>query len=201
MSVIISSFMPFPGISWWVAVAEAATVIFDKAEHFEKMSYRNKYYITGSNGMITLSIPLQKGRDQRTPMREVAISNAERWQVQHWRTLVSVYKRSPFFDHYEPALQQLFERKFELLADFNLAGIEWVKAQLKLDFTIEFADTFVKQPANTIDLRHMKRNKESTGTLPTYYQLFEERNGFIPNLSILDLLFAEGNRTTELLKR
>ena len=201
MSVIISSFMPFPGISWWMAAVKAATIIFDKAEHFEKMSYRNKYYITGSNGMITLSIPLQKGREQRSPMREVAISNVERWQVQHWRTLVSVYKRSPFFDHYEPSLQQLFEQQFELLADFNLAGIEWVKAQLKLDFDIVFADTFVKDPEHTIDLRNMKRSKESIEGLPEYYQLFEERNGFIPNLSILDLLFAEGNRTKELLKR
>jgi hypothetical protein len=192
--------MPFPPLSWWIKTLPAKTLILDKAEHFEKMSYRNKYYITGSSGMICLSIPLQKGREQRNPVGTIRISNAERWQVQHWRTLVSVYKRSPYFDHYEPSLRQLFEREFDLLADFNLASITWLRQQLKADFLIETTDTYQKEFNEATDLRNMKRSKEKGLNYPEYYQLFEERNGFLPNLSLLDLLFSEGPQTAVLLK-
>lgn len=192
MSVIVSSFMPFPSIAWWMAVAKCDTLILDRAEHFEKMSYRNKYYITGANGPITLSIPLTDGREQRKPMYDVQICNKDRWQVQHWRTLVSVYKRSPYFDYYEHTLDELFHTPYTSLTDFDLASIEWLKQQLKLTFKMEFAESFVKQYEGVIDMRNMKRSKEDISNAPKYYQLFEERNGFIPNLSMLDMLFAEG---------
>ena len=199
MSVIVSSFMPFPSISWWVSAIKTESIILDKAEHFEKMSYRNKYYITGANGPITLSIPLADGREQRKPMKDVQICNRERWQIQHWRTLVSVYKRSPYFEHYEPSLEKIFHTPFQFLTEFNLASIEWLKAQLKLKTEITFTDSYEKEYENTIDLRNLKRSKDTGGNYPVYYQLFEERNGFVPNLSLLDLLFSEGAGTMELL--
>ena len=199
MSVIVSSFMPFPSIAWWMEVAKSNTLILDRAEHFEKMSYRNKYYITGANGPVTLSIPLTDGREQRKPMRDVGICNKDRWQVQHWRTLVSVYKRSPYFEHYEPSLEPLFLTPYALLTDFDLASIEWSKKQLRLTFDIEFADCYLKDHEGAIDMRNMKRSKEDVTNAPKYYQLFEERNGFVPNLSMLDLLFSEGPGSVELI--
>src|ERR1700744_1936394 len=117
MSIIISSFLPFPSIGWWALAAGCEVVCLDGKEHFEKMTDRNRYYIAGANGMIQLSIPLMKGRNQRTVMEDVQVSNQEHWQVQHWRTLVSVYKRSPYFDYYEPALQPLFEKVYTSLND------------------------------------------------------------------------------------
>jgi hypothetical protein len=200
MSVIVSSFMPFPNIAWWIKAIQADVIVFDKAEHFEKMSYRNKYYITGANGMITLSIPLVNGREQRSAMGNISISNTEAWQVQHWRTLVSVYKRSPYFEHYEQSLQQLFETPYLHLTDFNLASVRWLSAQLKLQMDIQFADTYQKETDGAIDLRNMKRSREDNTNAIKYYQLFEERNGFLKNLSLLDLLFSEGPATAEILK-
>ncbi len=199
MSVIVSSFMPFPSIAWWIAAVKSDTIILDKAEHFEKMSYRNKYYITGANGPITLSIPLADGREQRKAMKDVEICNRERWQVQHWRTLVSVYKRSPYFEHYEPGLEKIFHTPYTLLSEFNLASIEWLKTQLKLKTDISFADAYLKEYENATDLRNLKRSKDTNRDYPVYYQLFEERHGFVPNLSLLDLLFSEGPMTMELL--
>jgi hypothetical protein len=184
--------MPFPSIAWWMAAANCETIILDKAEHFEKMSYRNKYYITGANGPITLSIPLTDGREQRKAMQDVQICNKDRWQVQHWRTLVSVYKRSPYFDFYEPDLEPLFHTTYERLIDFDLASVEWLKKQLKLKCNIEFAGSYIKNYEDAADMRNMKRSKEDTTNAPRYYQLFEERNGFLSNLSMLDLLFSEG---------
>ncbi len=200
---IISSLLPFPPINWWAQIDDAETIIFDKGEHFEKMSYRNRYTISGANNVNQLSIPLVKGRNQRIPMAEVMIHNAERWQVQHWRTLVSVYKRSPYWEYYEQSLQSVFETPFEKLVDFNLASFQWLATQLKLKTEVRISDTFVADPpAGSLDLRPMKPAdlRDNTGTFPKYYQVFEDRIGFVPNLSILDLLFSEGPRTAIWLK-
>jgi len=185
-------------------VAEADKVAFDLAEHFEKMTYRNKYFITGANGGIQLSIPLKKGRGQRTPMGDVEIDNSQRWQVQHWRTLVSVYRRSAYFEHYEPLLQPLFEREYGKLADFNLASVQWLKKQLGLKFEEEMVAIYKPsyEEADT-DLRNaLKPGMEHTAIegIEPYYQLFSDRNGFLPNLSMLDLLFAEGPHAMQWVK-
>ena len=153
MSVIISPVLPFPNIYWWLQASRVMKVCFDVSEHFEKMSYRNKYYITGANGLIALSIPLVEGRQQRRAMAEVQISSHERWQVQHWRTLVSVYKRAPYFEHYEPSLTVLFENTFEKLADFNLASMHWLKQQLNVKFEEEILTSYQKDYPGAADLR------------------------------------------------
>lgn len=193
MQDVVSPFIPFPNIYWWLVATEAGAVCLDKAENFQKMSYRNRYYITGANGLIQLSIPLQQGREQRNRMDVTGISYNENWQVQHWRTLVSVYNRSPFFQHYEPSLQPLFEKKYDLLHEFNYASTEWLAQQLKADIKITVTDTYVREYENSRDVRGIKPGVEKKAIEEQpYYQLFNERNGFLPNLSMLDLLFAEG---------
>ncbi|MCD6012557.1 MAG: WbqC-like family protein [Flavipsychrobacter sp.] len=196
--MLVSSFLTFPNISWWMRVVEAGNVLFDAGEHFQKMSYRNRYRISGSNNSILLTVPLESGREQRQPMKEVKIFNTDMWQVQHWRTLVSVYKRTPYFDFYEHSLAALYEDDYTYLVDFNSASIGWVRAQLKLEFTINKTDEFVKEyPRDIIDLRNEKKSNLQT---PKYYQVFEDRIGFQPDLSILDLLFSEGPGAVDLLK-
>lgn len=202
MSVIISPVLPFPNIYWWLQASRVMKVCFDVSEHFEKMSYRNKYYITGANGLIALSIPLVEGRQQRRAMAEVQISSHERWQVQHWRTLVSVYKRAPYFEHYEPSLTVLFENTFEKLADFNLASMHWLKQQLNVKFEEEILTSYQKDYPGAADLRRNFKPGIERDPLAEnlYYQLFSERNGFLPGLSMLDLLFTEGPHSMAWLK-
>ncbi|XZF13892.1 WbqC family protein [Chitinophagaceae bacterium MMS25-I14] len=196
MSFAVTVSVPFPNLLWWTAVAEAGSVLFDEAAHFEKMSYRNRYYVAGANGLITLSIPLVHGRNQRVAMNEVRICNKDRWQTQHWRTIMSAYNRSPFFQHYEPALKPLFEQEFDLLQDFNMATMHWLKTQLRQTFDETFTNDFRKDyPDAMSDLRkNMKPGLEQSSShrFPEYYQVFSDRTGFLPNLSMLDLLFAEG---------
>jgi len=190
LMTVVSSFLTFPNINWWSRIAMSDIVILDAAEHFQKMSFRNRYRISGANNAVLLTVPLVSGRDQHSPMAEVQIYNEARWQTQHWRTLVSVYKRSPYFDHYEKSLSVLFETPFTYLIDFNRAGIEWVKQQLQMGFKIQEMDVYRKDyPPGVIDLRNAKEQPEK---LPKYYQVFEDRIEFVPNLSILDLLFSEG---------
>lgn len=204
MATVVSPIIPFPNMQWWKLVAANPNVVWDEAEHFEKMTYRNRYYVTGPNGLIQLSIPLQHGRNQRCPMAEVIISNKERWQIQQWRTLVSVYNRSPYFSFYATTLEPLFLQPYIHLVDFNMATIQWLKQQLSLSFTETKTVSYKKEyDNNTIDIRKTFRpgmEKNAQQQAAPYYQLFSERNGFIPNLSMLDLLFSDGPGSMHTLK-
>jgi len=195
---IVTSSVTFAPIRWWAYALTAQSVVTDTTEHFGKMSYRNRYHISGANNPIQLSVPLVHGREQRIPMADVLIHNADNWQVQHWRTLVSVYKRSPYWEFYEPSLETLFNTAYTHLHQFNRDAFTWVAKQLKATIKIAAAETYIAQyPYSYTDLRSMKPSTDKnllTG-FPTYYQIFEERIGFQPNLSILDLLFSEGPAT------
>lgn len=193
----VSSFLSFPRISWWIRVVGEDVLLLDAGEHYVKMGHRNRYLIAGANNPVLLTIPLASGRDQRAAMKGLRIHNEEKWQVRHWRTLESVYKRSPYFEHYEPSLKALFDTPYEHLIDFNRAGLLWVKAQLRLPFIIQETQLYAKDHPGYTDLRNDKNLKLNT---PKYYQVFEDRIGFQPDLSILDMLFSEGPRVVDLLK-
>lgn len=203
MRSVVSPLIPFPPIGWWGIMLQNNSVTYDTAEHFQKMSYRNRYCISGANGMIQLSIPLKGGRDQKVAMKNVQISNSDKWQVQHWRTLTSVYKRSPYFEFYEPSLKLMFEMEFDKLVDFDLASIQWLQKQLKASFDEHFAEEYIEvYKDGVIDLRDKMRVSTEVKDInsPAYYQLFSDRNGFLPNLSMLDLLFSEGPHSLDWIK-
>lgn len=187
-------------------MTNASSVTFDASEHFVKMGYRNRFYITGGNGRILLTVPLLHGRDQRTPMKDVLIDNKERWQVQHRRTITSVYGRAPYFEHYALSMQSLFTDRYERLVDFNHASIEWLKAETGILFNVQVTNEYKQYDDDIItDLRStFKPGIEKSpidATDGLYYQLFAERNGFYPNLSMLDMLFCEGPAVKSILKQ
>ncbi|MBA3829428.1 MAG: WbqC family protein [Taibaiella sp.] len=195
--MIVSPFIPFPDITWWAVTDNADTIMLDTTEHFEKMTSRNRYRIAGANGSIQLTIPLQQGRDQRAAMKDIIIDNKEKWQQRHWRTITSAYRRSPYFEHYEPALQLLFTKEYQRLTEYNYATIEWLSEQLHVNHSMQVTTEYHKKyGAGITDIR-AKKIKLSQLTFPHYYQLFEDRNGFIPDLSVLDLLFSEGPYTMD----
>ncbi len=194
---IISASYTFPPVGWWLRSVSADQVIIDKTEKFEKMTPRNRYSISGANNAILLSIPLDKGRNQQNTTRQIKIKNDTRWQTQHWRALTSTYNRSPYFFHYKDSLQKLYETKFDFLTDFNDAALLWVLNQLKLKIAVNaVANTPDNKENYAFDLRIMD-SFNSDG--PEYYQIFADRIGYLPNLSILDLLFSEGPATRNIL--
>ena len=193
---VVSSYLPFPCISWWARAINATTLLMDGYEHFEKMTYRNKYRICGANNPIQLSIPVTGGREQRRAMKEVTIHNQEKWQVQHWRTLVSVYSQSPFWEYYEPSLKALYEQPFSHLSEFNKATVVWCLKQLKCTIQLSETSAYSAFYDDATDLRRLRPIKPSDNIeFPGYYQVFADRIGFQPDLSILDLLFSEGPNT------
>lgn len=203
MSVVVCPVLPFPNIYWWSCVVSSSDILLDKTEHFEKMSFRNRYLVAGADGVITLSIPVADGRQQRKPMNEVRIDNKTNWQIQHWRTLVSVYNRSPYFEFYRTDLESLFLKKFEFLCDFNQESINVLTGLLRLKLNFQSTDSFIKHyPETVIDIRTAFRSNQynlQPQLFKSYHQTFEERTGFFPNLSMLDLLFAEGRNALSFL--
>jgi WbqC-like protein len=165
------------------------------------MSFRNRCMIAGAQGIISLSVPLQDGRNQHLPMNEVLISESENWQARHFKSIRSAYNRSPFFEHYQEELYRIYQTPFRELAEWNLLCLYWVKEKLGWAAEFRFTDSSVAFDTDEIDDRRNRvipKNYDRLNPVK-YRQVFEERTGFIPNLSILDLLFNTGNAAGELL--
>lgn len=192
----------FPPIDAYKTLVKHDILQIEKYEHYQKLSYRNRCYVAGPNGRMILSVPLARGKNQRTVMKDVRISNEEKWQGQHWKTLVSAYRRSPWFEYYEADLQELFEKPFEFLLDWNLACFEWVNSKLGIKMPVIFTESYQKEVSGVTDAREsILPGAAAREAEPEYTQVFQERTGFIPGLSILDLLFCEGKQAMEVLKQ
>ena len=200
--MIVSELQYFPPISFFSTLYKETYFYVDIYEVYRKMSFRNRCLIAGAQGIISLSVPLEQGRNQQTQMNEVRISNTEKWQSTHFKSIRSAYNRSPFFDHYQDELADIYQRPFELLSDWNLWCLEWVKRKLSWSAGIHFTDMAIPfQQEGVRDFRNKVLPKNYTASHPVKYrQVFEERTGFFPNLSILDLLFNTGPGATELLR-
>jgi len=172
------------------------------SEGYQKMSFRNRCIVAGSNGLVNLSVPLQNGRGQKAAMKAVRISYKDAWQTQHWRTLTSCYSKSAFFEFYRDGVERFFLEKPVFLFDLNLAILDWLKRVLKFPAVVKVIDNpaDIKGEA-VVDLRDtwLPKNFQDgfwgggeKAPILKYFQVFENRIGFQPNLSILDLLFNEG---------
>ena len=188
-------YLPYlPNISWLQNFVKYETVCIERKENFVKSTLRNRCEIAGANGKQTLTIPLVGGRDHHQSYKEVRISYTENWQKKHWQAIRSAYGSAPFFEFYADKFQPFYEREFEFLFEFNIEMLKATLAVLKLNKNFEFNELFEKNCYDRIDLRYDK-----SPTDIKYYQVFEERNGFIQNLCTLDLIFNEGNRSREIL--
>lgn len=200
--MLLAELQYFPPIIFFKISYKETYIYLDQYEFYRKMSFRNRCLIAGANGIISLSIPLEKGRDQRARMNEVRISYSEDWQKRHLKSIQSAYNRSPFFDYYKDEMETLFSRKFELLMDWDLHCLSWVKE--KIAWPAEIKLTEFQEEAFVPDLWEDYRSwilpKNYAQHTPLQYrQVFEEKKGFFPNLSILDLLFNAGRETGNLL--
>ena len=181
-----------PPIAFWSAWKEYGHITIEQKEHYIKGSYRNRCHIAGANGLLRLSIPLKKGKHQQTPIREVRISYEEDWQKQHWQSILSAYGKAPFFEYYVDTILPFYERKYIFLFDFNLKLIEALRNEINGSLTYALNKEYVpKSNDDPKDMRDVIVPKEFHDT-PRYPQVFEEKHGFLSNLSILDMLFCVG---------
>jgi hypothetical protein len=186
--------MYFGSILQYVAIAQSDAVIFENEDNYQKQTYRNRTYIYGANGKLLLTIPIKHTQKQgRQLYRDVRIENDFQWQALHWKSLETAYRTSPFFEYYEDEFVHLFEKPKEFLLDFNYECMQIVLECLQLDISFSKTTRYDKNPKEIVDLRDLvNAKKEKPHHLQPYIQVFEDKHRFIPNLSILDLIFNEG---------
>lgn len=202
----------WPPVSWATLALHSEVLWLETQEHFQKGSFRNRCHLAGPNGVQRLSIPLQKGKHQQTPIRDVRIEQGEAWQQVHWRSIQTAYGNAPYFEHFADAVEGLYRKPVVFLFDLNLEIIDLLCTCLSWTIPKEFTTAF--QPfrpgalldnPKAIDQRNSISPKRSTPPewfLPCPYpQVFMEKHGFLPDLSLLDLLFCCGKQSTEILER
>lgn len=205
MKLLITESQYFAPVIAYKSLIKCSYIEIEQYEHWQKMSFRNRCIIAGANGLLNLSIPLEGGRKSNKWIREIKIDNSRGWQMIHWRTLVSAYNRSPWFEFYKDELSIFYQTRYEFLWNWNLDILLWTLKKLGSQAEVGFTKSWQKEypPDQYLDLRSqiLPRNYLSfADDCPHYRQVFEERLGFFPNLSIIDLLFCEGPNTVYLLK-
>ena len=184
-----------PSIAFFEQLTGHDTLLLEACAHYTKGSYRNRCHIATGNGVLRLSIPLQQGKNQQQAMQEVRIANDTRWQQQHWRTLVSAYSSAAFWLYFADAIMPFYHKKYEFLFDFNTDLLTQLLQIMKLPIAIERTtsyqievDTAIVDARNTLTTKLLPQNTLTK----TYPQVFMDKHGFLPNLSIIDALFCAG---------
>lgn len=201
-SVLLSSTY-FGPIQWYQKLYRHDCCYIEKYDHFIKQTYRNRCQIATTQGVQTLSIPIEKFDTPKCLMRDVRISDHANWRHVHWNALVSAYGESPFFEFYEDDIRPFFTKKWTFLYDFNFEIMQKMCELLDIEPNIQETTTYVNtddlplQMPQITDLRDVIRPKhplpDGAFTPRPYYQVYARKHGFIPNLSILDLLINMGN--------
>ena len=198
-----------PPISYFAKLYEyqGKVIGLEAQEHYLKQSYRNRCRILSPNGVQALTIPVEQSLSLKTKIRDVRISEHGSWRHLHAQALRTAYGASPFFEYYADELLPFYERRYSFLWDFNEELLRVLIRQLQLEVnwsaTEEFADPADECP-ETCDLRyviHPKKRHSVAGLMrPPYYQLYQDRFGFVEELSILDLLFEMGPESLLILR-
>ena len=190
----------FPSISHYIAMIKADMVTLEMEDNFQKQANRNRMYIYSPNGVQLLNIPVKHSIDRHQKYRDVRIENDFGWQKNHFKSLEAAYRTSPFFEYFEDDFRPLFEKKHEFLMDLNLETFELVNDALGIQFSIEKTTEYFHEITHLKDFRSLANGKKDTTQIEEYTQVFNEKHGFLNNLSILDLLFNEGRYAVDYLK-
>ena len=188
----------FGPIQWYQKLHRMPCII-EQHDHFVKQTYRNRCVIATANGTQTLTVPIERYDGTKCPMRDIRISDHGNWRHLHWNALVSAYGETPFFEFYADDLRPFFEKQHTFLFDLNLDIMHTMCQLLDVRPQVTLSEQYIVLPSEddaVVDFREAIRPKHPLPDAdfnPTpYYQVRAQRHGFLPNLSILDLLFNEG---------
>jgi len=196
-SVLLSAY--WPNLHYFFYVFNSEKVLIEQHDHYQKQSFRNRTQILSANGVLDLVIPVLN-TGNKTTMQLVEIDYKEKWQMKHWPAITSAYKNSPYFDFFEDEIFAFYNEEEKYLLQYNLKQLDLIFKILRKKKNFELTNTFENSYDSIIDKRfdiHPKLNFELDLSAKQilqkkYYQTFSDKHGFIPNLSVLDLIFNEG---------
>jgi hypothetical protein len=191
----------FGPVQWYQKLYRYDRCLIEQYDFYQKQTYRNRCVIATANGLQALTVPVE-----HTPLspltKDLRISDHNQWRKTHWNALQSAYSESPFFEYYADDIRPFFERKYEFLIDFNEAIRQNICELIDIHPQVEYTTEYVKPTANSqqpiafSDFREVIHAKhpqpDADFEAKPYWQVFQHRYGFQPNLSILDLLFCMG---------
>jgi hypothetical protein len=193
-----------PSLEYFACIMKYEKVMIEAGESFQKQTYRNRCYIRGANKVEKLSIPIHK-TGNKIPAREVKINYSQRWWKDHWRSIASAYGKAPYFEYYADIFEKVYSKQQIYLFEFNWELLTICLKLLELKVDLSISEEYLKKAGSGIfDARGIiqpSKNFELNGfykPLP-YYQVFG--NIFVPNLSIVDLLFCEGSNSKRILDK
>jgi hypothetical protein len=189
----------FGPIQWYQKLYRYDHCLIEQYDSFQKQTYRNRCVIATANGVQALTVPVEHS-DDKVLTKDLRISDHNQWRRVHWNALQSAYSESPFFEYYADDLHPFFEKKYEFLLDFNEAirqkVCELIDIHPNVEYTSEYTSDIQHQTSDITDFREVINAKhpqpDAEFNAKTYWQVFQHKHGFLPNLSILDLLFNMG---------
>lgn len=185
-------------VSYFAALYSCSKAYIERYDHYMKQTYRNRCVIASADGPLALTIPVEKLSEAKCTMKDIRVSEHGNWRHVHRNAFVAAYKQSPFFDYYADEFNAFFDRKYVFLYDFNMELTHWMCRQIDIQPELVPTTEYMDAKEGILDLReaiHPKKNVEDTLSFchpVPYYQVFDSRHGFQPDLSIADLLFNMG---------
>ena len=191
----------FPSVSHYIAMIQADKLVFEVDDNFQKQTNRNRMYIYSANGIQLLNISVKHSTEKKQKYKHVLLDETADWQKNHLKSLEAAYKNSPFFEYFIDDILPIYQKKYKFLMDLNFETFEIVNSCLGIDLSFSKTTEYFHTIKNENDLRYLVDGKKDTTQLESYTQVFDDKHGFINNLSILDLLFNEGRYAVDYLKK
>ena len=202
----------FGPVQWYQKLKRYDHCVIEQYDSYQKQTYRNRCVIATANGLQALTVPVDHSplTIDHVQCKDLRISDHNQWRRVHWNALQSAYSESPFFEYYADDIRPFFEQKYEFLIDFNEAIRQKMCELLDIETSVSYSSGFMVQGSGFMvqgsgfrvqgsgfkDFReviHAKHPQDDPEFQPrSYWQVFQHRYGFQPNLSILDLLFCMG---------
>ena len=184
----------FPNIFSFKTIINSTNILFEINDHYVKQTLRNRTSIHAANGKLNLSVPVKFSSTKKEKYKDIRICYDSNWQKIHLKSIESAYKNSPFYDFFEDYFINFYNKKEKFLVDLNFSSIRLIFEILEKELNCNFTNEYLEKYVDLTDYRSLLTNKNFNEKVDfkNYTQVFQEKNGFIENLSSIDLIFNKG---------